>query len=338
MNDKVKRTKEIGALLQQTTSKEIVSDFLRRKDVPHTGTWPELIDKRLVGAVTDNKLAIEDLVELLRSVEEFGKQHVFLQRCKEADAIALMDRKRISSILAARGLSALLVEPAVLDQPAEPTIVDVRWEKANVDLNLTIKLVEQRVSMRQGGLEQLPDGRMARIQFIEKHRAVHVVKLHRNGLLELRIASQSSKSKYEEEVHRVWKYFEPFLPSNFFADVDLTDAKNYMWEHRSENEEVYEYSNHWVRDEYGNVLSAVTAGGRRGLSSNKAVGGGLDYTLKNDSNAYSEGSNCWFKKSSSLSNDVHVLLSGQPNEFTLPANCTKEDYQYVLNQLLFFNK
>lgn len=336
--DKLKKTREIGELLRQTTSKDIVAEFLRSKGVPYTGTWPELIDKRLTSAVEDNKISNAELIEVLRSVEEYGKQHVFLQRCKPSVAVALIDRKRISDILIATGKADILTEPAILDQPAVPTIVDVRWDTAKVDLSLTIKLIEQRVFIKQGPPETLPDGRIARIQTEEKQRAVHVVKLHRTGLLELRIASQTSKSKYEQEVFRVWKYFEPFLPSQSFGDVSLALAKEQLWANREKNSDIYEYSNHWIRDEYGNVISAITSGGKNGLSSNHAVGRGLDYTLKNDGNSYSEGSNCWFKKSTSLSNDVHVLLSGQTNEFVLPANCTQEDYQYVLDQLLYFNK
>lgn len=340
MDEKIKRTREIGALLQQTTSQHVVANFLRSKGLKHSGTWEEIIEKRLVGAVLENSLSNEELIELLRSVEEYGKQHVFLQQCSEAEAIALIDRTRITGILEQLNLQHLRETPAVLDQPAEPTIVDVRWETANVDLNLTIKLVEQKTVTKQGDLEMLQDGsgRMARIFTIEKHRAVHIAKLHRDGMLELRIASQTSNSKYEDEVHRIWKYFEPFFPSASFKDVSLRHAKDNMWKNREEWKEVYEYSNHWVRDEFGNVLSAITAGGKRGLSSNKALSGGLDYTLNNDTNAYSEGSNCWFRKSAVLTSDVHVLLSGQPNEFALPANCSQEDYKYVLNQLLFFNK
>lgn len=338
MEDKIKKTREIAALLQQTTSLLVVGDFLKSKNLPHSGTWETIVEKRLVGAVSENQISNDDLIELLRSVEEHGKQHVFLQTCTEDRAIELMDRARIEGILAGLNLKHLLTAPAILDQPEKPTIVDVRWETAKVDLSLTIKLVEQRTITKQGGLEKLPDGRMARIQVTEHHRAVHTVKLRRNGLLELRIASQASNSKYEQEVHRVWKHFQPFFPSIDFADTSLMKAKEKMWQDRELWKDVYEYTNHWIRDEYGNVLSAVTAGGKRGLSSNKAVGGALDYTLMNDANAHCEGSNCWFKKSAKLSSDVHVLLSGQNNEFALPAHCTREDYEYVLDQLVFFNK
>ncbi len=337
MEDKAKRTREIGALLRQTTSLNVLGEFLKSKGFPHSGTWETIVEKRLVALVSENQLSNDDLIELLRSVEEYGKQHVFLHTCPPEVAIELMERTRIHGILADLQLTQLLETPAVLDQPEQPTIVDVRWDAAKVDLSMTIKLVEQRVSTRQGALELLTDGRMVRVMETEKQRAVHTVKLHKTGLLEFRIASQTSSSRYEDEVHRIWRHFHPFF-SYDFRDVSLSKAKNVMWQQREVWKDIYEYTNHWVRDESGSVVSAVTAGGKRGLSSNKAVGGALDYALEHDENAYCEGSNFWFKKSDKLSSDVHVLLSGQSNEFALPANCNKEDYDYVLKQLLFFNK
>ena len=69
-----------------------------------------------------------------------------------------------------------------------------------------------------------------------------------------------------------------------------------------------------------------------------AVGQSLDYLLKEDKNSYCAGANLWFKKASGLSSDSHVLLTGESNEFALPANCSEEDYKYVLNQLRYFNQ
>jgi hypothetical protein len=36
--------------------------------------------------------------------------------------------------------------------------------------------------------------------------------------------------------------------------------------------------------------------------------------------------------------EVHMFLAGQPNEFALPARCTKEEYEYVLGRLLEHNR
>lgn len=57
-----------------------------------------------------------------------------------------------------------------------------------------------------------------------------------------------------------------------------------------------------------------------------------------DQNAYCDDANVWFKKSDALSQKTHVMLSGENNEFALPANCTKGDYEYVLGQIQLFNR
>jgi hypothetical protein len=62
----------------------------------------------------------------------------------------------------------------------------------------------------------------------------------------------------------------------------------------------------------------------------------LDEFLKH--RAYCDKSNVWWLKGGAKqgvipSRDVHVLLRGTINEFVVPAKCSKQDYEYVLDQL-----
>lgn len=339
MPDNIEKTKEIVSLLQQTTSLSIVSNFLKHKNVPHSaGSWEDMLEKRIIPLVSNNGISNNELVNLLSSVEEYGKQHVFLQKCKATSKAAqFMDRERVTAILREHNLEGLLSTPLILVQPAAPALVDVRWQTGSVDLNLTIKLVELRKAARLVETETDNVGRLHKIYAEEEHRVVHIAKLHRDGLLELRIASHANGSKYESEVRRVWHYFEPFFSSVDFIDISLSPAKLNMWTNRKNLEHLIRYTDATVRDEFGNLLRAVNGSGKTDLSSSKAVSGGLDYTLKNDKSSYCEGSNLWFKATNTLSTETHVLLSGQANEFGLPANCTGGDYQYVLDQLIYFN-
>jgi hypothetical protein len=72
----------------------------------------------------------------------------------------------------------------------------------------------------------------------------------------------------------------------------------------------------------------------------------LDEFLKHK--AYCDTSNVWWLKGGGKqaenefdmipSKDVHVLLRGAINEFAVTAKCSKQDYEYVLDQLRRNNK
>ncbi len=334
----LEKTKKIVSLLNQTTSLAVVSDFLRAKRLKHSASsWDDMLNKRIVPAVESFSVTNTELVDLLRTVEECGRQHVFLYVCPSDAAIQLMDRKRVAAALQRLGLEDILNQPLVLEQPPEPQLVDVRWESADVDLALVIKEVELRTYTKYIGTEQHGDN-FHKVYGKVHERAVNVAKLHRNGLLEVRITSHSNTSKYEDDVSRFFNAISSIIPSEPFREFTLSTAKDRLWADRLTLGHMIRYSDSTLRDEQGNILRAATGSDKGDLVANAAVANSLDYLLTNDENAYCDGANFWFKKGTGRSNDIHVVLAGEPNEFSLPSNCSSEDYKYVLDQLRFFNQ
>ena len=70
------------SLLESATSIDVVSSLLKAKGLHYSGTWQELRDKRLTPALESGALSFEELLELLRTGEEHGRQHVFFYQCK----------------------------------------------------------------------------------------------------------------------------------------------------------------------------------------------------------------------------------------------------------------
>lgn len=338
MISELAQTQKIVDLLRQTTSLPIVSEFLKAKNLTYSaGSWDDMLAKRIVPAIESGSLSNADLIVLLRSAEEHGHQHVFLYSCVEAKAIELIDRARITPILQAQGLDHLLDSPEVLGEPVEPKIVDVRWESALVDLSLTIKQIELRTYTRYVGIEEHGE-RFHKVYEHVRQRAVNVAKLHRSGLLEIRIASLENSSKYEANILRFLKTIELMIPSIDFSELSLSIAKNRIWAERATLAPLIKYNNSTIRDLAGNVLRAATGSDDSDLGENHAVSESLDYLLANDKNAYCDGTNISFRKNADLSTESRVLLAGEVNEFALTANCNEEDYDYVLNKIRSFNK
>lgn len=335
--DDLQRTKEIVSLLRQTTNKDVVAEFLKSKDLPSSGTWDELLAKRIVPAVEEHKVSNEELIDLLRSAEEHGKQHVFLFQTRASIARDRMDRVRIATELKRRRLSTILTQPMVLDQPDTPTIVDVRWETANIDLSLTIKEVERRESQRFAGQHRSADGtRLTKEYELVRERAVNVVRLHHDGLLEMRISARSTGStKYEQDVKMFWDRLRGLVDLGDYRPLPLAKLKAKLVE-PSKLVGLIRSSGSTLRNADGTVMHMSSRGEDADLYKDTGASDGISAFAKQG--GYCDGSNFFFTKNPHLSKDVHILLSGAINEFAVTADCSEEDYRYVLSQVRSLNK
>lgn len=329
-------TQRVFDLLEQTTSLRVVSEYLRGKGLHHSaGNWADMREKRLLKYLDSGEITVAGLIDLLRSVEECGGQHIFLFQTTPERALLAMDRARVADVLQRRGLERLLVEADILLQPQAPQIVDVRWESANVDLAFIVKEVELRTHRKYLG-DEIEGDRFYRVYTNEQQRAVNVAKLHRTGLLEIRIASHRG-SKYQADVDRFLVHLGEILPLAGFAEVALDAAKNKLLAERKADSRIVRYTNATMCDGDGNLMQAITKTDGGDLAQAKAIGKGLDALLESDEDAYCSDSNLWFIQRDELSADIHVLLDGEVNEFVIPAHCSAQDYNYVLNTIRRFN-
>lgn len=331
-------TKLIASLLQQTTSLVVVRDFLKSRDLKHSAaSWDDLINKRLIPAVEANLLSTDELIKLLRSVEECGRQHIFLYKCDKDKIVELLDRTNIEGRLSTAGLLELLDKPKILSQPEQPEIVDVRIEGEEAPLSLTVKQIELR-EYQKHIKDELHGGYFHKIFETVKERCVNIAKLHRDGLLEIRIGSLSTTTKYSHELRKFIKTIDFLIPGLQLTELSISTAKDRLWSERSTLSSIIRYSDSTIRDEAGNILKAATGSDAADLNASIAVGKSLDLLLKEDGGSYCSSTNLWFKENVQLTVNTHVLLSGEINEFAIPAHCKEGDYEYVLKQIRFFNK
>lgn len=327
-------------LLQENSTLGQVAQYLKRKGLHYSaGSWDELFGKRLSKSLEAQELSREDLIELIRLSEEYGTQHVFLYATKARRAKQLAENTRVESELNKMGHSSLVGRPRILDQPLSPTITDVR-----VDESLVAKIVERRVYQRF--VDQRVEGgfTVKRYKDIEV-RAVNLFKLHNNGLLEVRIYTHDNSSDYQNDVTKMWNLLSFLYPPSDFSEYPIAKAKTNLWTKRNALKTVIRYSDSVLRNALGTALSASTGSEQQSLFDDQGASNSLDEFLKHK--AYCDSSNIWWlrgggKQSANEfemlpSKDVHVILKGKLNEFTIPAKCSKQDYEYVLDQLRKYN-
>lgn len=326
----------IFKLIEQATSLGVVSEFLKSKGLTYSaGSWAEMYSLRIEPAVAESKLLLQDLIDLLRDVEEYGQQHIFLYKTKPTAAQDLMNRERIKSILRATKHEDLIAQPRMFEFPEKPSIVDVRWTTAKEDLELVMKEVLTHESLEYEST--VDDGDyQKRIYKRHRTRAVNVIVLRRNGELELRMNSRRGSSKYDEDLKAIAHRLRPFFDLNSFIPISLAKAKAKLWQDRLTLASKIRYSDLvFTNDEdvslraYGNAMTVNVVG-------NKGAVDSLETFVSND--GYCDESNIWFIKGSPTpARDIHLVLQGAANEFAIPTQCTKADYEYVLSELKTLN-
>lgn len=259
-SDQQNRLKLIFTLLRQTTSLDVVSGFLKSKGATHSASsWGDMYEKRIQPALEEHKISEADLLGLLRDAEECGRQHVFLYKVGGNKAIELIDRTRVTKLAQQNKLSDLLTSPKILDQPSEPTIVDVRWSSSStqVDLALIVKIVETRVVQRF--LDESSKGNLITRNYEQVHeRAVNLARLHRNGLLEIRLGSHSNSSNYRHDLKRIWQRLSFLINESEFIPISLSTAKNKLWHDRAALTDLIRYSDSTLKNDHGNVIKAAS--------------------------------------------------------------------------------
>ncbi|MGB6104596.1 MAG: hypothetical protein WBF88_12215 [Pusillimonas sp.] len=335
--DELQRAREVVDLLRQTSTKETIQEFLKTKGLPFSGTWDELRDKRLIPAVEARTCTVAELIDLLRSAEEHGKQHVFLYKCEPQDAVVTMERGRIRAELARRNQVNVLEQPAILERPLTPTIVDTRWKTGTIDLAMVIKEVETRESQHPLREERSADGMiLTKTYELRRERAVNLVRLHHDGFLEMRISARSTGStKYRQDVGMFWARLRGLLNQANFRPVALAEVKARTLSDRDNLGDRIRFSNSNLRNEDGTTMTVSSRGIDADLYGDSGAANGIKAFL--DEDGYCEGSNFFFRKNNDLSKDIHVVLTGEPNEFAITADCSEGDYEYVLNQIRAIN-
>ncbi|KQZ94577.1 hypothetical protein [Pseudomonas sp. Root562] len=335
------RAESIFELLKEATTQQVVKDFLRDKGVHHSAAnWEHMYDTRVLPALESKKLALSDLEALLRDVEEHGRQHIFLFQCKPEDATKILLEHRLTQIAIAEGLDNLLAQPTYVNMPVEPEIVDIRINRApngsGIVLGLTIKIVECRESSKlvDDDFDQ-NTGRRTKVWEVTKKRAVSVAHLSNEGLLEIRVASRENSTKYHEQVSKLIRLINKFIPMDSFEPVSLGKSKATLHEKKDDFAGVIRYTSTTATNDMGISMNLSAANMSNNLMQNDGSAGAMREFLAKK--GYVTGSNIWFIMPDDATREIHVILNGEVHEFAVTAACTPRDYSYVLGKILSLN-
>lgn len=326
-------------LIERATSIAVVREFLKSRNIPHSAaSWEELRVKRIVPAINEGRITFADLYALLRSTEGFGRQHVFLFQCPPDRATAMIAEKRVRNLLKEKGVADAGDDPLVVDLPPEPTFVDVRFNAIDKLKFMTLKEVEKRTSKKLTS-ETTDDDAMTytKVYKVEHQRAINVARLWDNGLLEVRIASRDNATRYRDDLARFFHRLKPIILRNEFVEVPLWKLKKNLWTNRLALQHLVKFSTYTLQDDEGMSLRANAVMSTDDLAGSERVAKSL--AEFNSEAVQCSDSNVYFKivENGETMKEIHVLLTGEDNEFAITAAITEGEYEYVLRQVLQHN-
>lgn len=337
------KAETVFELIRNACTLQVAKAFLKEKNLSHSaGTWLELFDKRILPALDVGTLTISHLNELLREVEEHGRQHIFLFKCAPDRAALMLSHQRMKAITREMQLEAVALAPLALHLPPQPQIVDLRQESCAHDGNLSSTMVIKQVETRTifefaGQALDAATGGVTKKYVPIKYRAVNLARLHPDGTLEVRLASHKNSNQYSVTLADFRSAISPWFLADEFDDLPLNSAKSAILDKRVELSSRIRHGGHTLRNDSGTTLTAKTSSPQDDVLNDGAAEKSLDSFL--DTDGWSESSQIYFKiGGQEEKHEVLVLLSGTSNEFAIPLNCTREDYEYVFEQIRTLNK
>jgi hypothetical protein len=228
---------------------------------------------------------------------------------------------------------ALMVLPKVVDKPARPRVVDVRIENGKQPKALVLKVVETRENRRQVD-SRSEDGQEIEVYETEKERAVNLFRLHRSGLLELRIQSHSAKN-YRKNLGRMWALAGDLLPFGEFRNLSLVHPRHMLWEQRGRLVGQLRFRELHLRNDMGTTIQLKSHLPEEDIAADAGAVRTINTFLRNEGEFALV--DVYWQEDKELrplpSRDVHMQIAGEVNEFKISGGCAKKDYEYVVDRL-----
>lgn len=319
-------------LLEQATTLRVISEFLKTRGLPHSAnSWRAVAEDRIIPALDNGTINTGDLERLLDEVENYQRAHVFLYRCPPKLASELIAEEHVKAIAKQERLLSVVNRPKYTDVPDVPTITSIR-SVTDQGASLSVKLVETRI-YRDLVSKSESGNRVIEEYEIKKARAVSLFRLSSRGILEVRFEPHAS-TDYSVDHDRVWTgSIESFFPRDEFSRFSLTKRRNDLWKKREELSEKLRYGPTRLRTDTGYTMVAGVPSISSNLASHAPSVSAIAQYMEGGGNT--EGLNLYFRpiENGTPSAEVHVILSGAPNEIKFASSTTKADYEYVIAEL-----
>ncbi len=316
-----------------------IGEFLRASGLAVHGT-KEMIRSRVLTALIEGRLVVENVVAFLDEVVPWGKQHVFLFRGPTYDIQWWQDAAFLRTRLATIGWGEFLNKRTVLVLPPELRLSTV----SHAPGVLRVLAVQRR-----DYLERTPD-----LDEVKRRTAVGAVEYHAylrhvtrtlvvfewnllSNTAQLQITQLPSGDDYESVFEEFTKLISPLLDIAHFHVVDLQGCIKRL--HESEEMGLPEARSHAIdfRTLEGRRLSGASASRRSPLVGDKDIDAALRSVRQKGVGHL--GNFYWLPKVAGgapgnvLDNEVHTVIVGAKHRVNFTIPYTEQVIRYVLSRI-----
>lgn len=340
MNKDVISDEVLFEVLENQATLDTVRAFLRQKKLPHSASsWAKMIETRLAPALSNKTITTDELISIIREAEEHGKKHVrlfyfpddFLDDFKSA-----IQKDTVASWAKDKG-HPRTGEYVFAAYPESPIVAEVRVGDGEDKDALIIKIARTEHRRKRGVLTEI-DGRQVYVADRVPFRAVDVLKIHTNGLVEVRLNPRTEPPiSYSGTANSVLSQINGLLDPSQIGELSLAKAKDSFSDQQkkqqlSEKFELYETQH---KDDEGHRIQSSSLAEQGGiLKSNRMAKVIQEFTV-GDAGAYCERVRVSYRFGEVQK--INAILSEDTNEIIFTAALSRAEYDEALSAILRVN-
>ncbi|SEN37574.1 hypothetical protein SAMN05216227_101282 [Pseudorhodobacter antarcticus] len=327
-------------ILETQVTLDIVRALLRDKGLSFSASsWAEMKETRLMPALVNGQLLKADLVELIRQAEEHGRKHVRLFQYdpdKLAELTSAFDMTNVESWASAKSFP-LSGEYVFAAFPDRPTVTEVRVGDGS-DKNCFVLKVAKTDQRRKAAVLQDWNGGQAYIAEVVLYRAVDVVKVHANGMVEVRLDPRSERPiSYSGSARAALGYLNGLVATDPMVEMSLANAKAALSALQTGDEATkhFQLNQASLRNTFGDKILSSSQIENGGMVASSVMTGVLGLFNGGAYDPYCEHVRVSYNYSGGK--QINAILSDDINEIIFTASLSRHEYDDAMGSILKLN-
>lgn len=327
-------------VLEGQATLDAVREFLRSKQLAHSASsWAKMIETRVKPALLNRSITADELVGIIREAEEHGNKHVRLfyvpeDRIDDLKAAILPD---VVDAWANEKGYPKTGEYVFTAYPPAPVVAEVRVGDGEDSEALVLKVARTEYRRRRGVLTEV-EGREVYLAERVPFRAVDVLKIHANGLIEVRLDPRTEPPiSYSGTANAVLSQLHGLVDPSQIGELSLAPAKNSFSDLQKKQEvaehfELYETQH---KNNKGDRIQSSSQAEQGGMLASDVMTNVIKQFTVGDPEAYCEKVRVSYQFGNVKK--INAILSEDTNEIIFTAGLSREEYDEVLMAILKVN-
>lgn len=327
-------------VLENQATLDAVRVFLRDKKLSHSASsWKQMIEDRIEPALSSGAITRNDLIGIIREAEEHGNKHVRLFHfgTDYLDSIrGAIKLEAVSAWAKDKGFPGT-GEYLFAAYPTHPVVTEVRIGDGGDTDALVVKTARTEYRRKRGVLTEVA-GQEVYLAPRVRFRAVDVLKIRRDGLVEVRLSPRAEHPiSYSGTANAMLKQVNGLVETTLISELSLSTAKNSFSDLQkkqevSENFDLYEAQH---RNDRGDRIQSSSQAEQGGILKSSVMTEVIKQFTVGDPEAYCEKVRVsyYFGKVKR----INAILSEDINEIIFTAGLSRDEYDEVLDAIIKVN-